>query len=500
MFSLNLAIDRLPREASLLTTAGLHWLSVVRQDDMLRLARQLIIGLPFEQQTTLVAPADEREALLQALPAEVGPEHMALFTLAAGRRGAELKRLPTELRRAGVRAGLLMMMLPAGRVAALGGKVTAWVQTMQAWAERRGVAIVVLCHGQERMLPGALANRLSGLLRLERNDGGVRLVVEGWHNRLGWLAGAEYKLQLERERFAVRPAVTWQSDSLHEAEGVLIQQRALERMPPPAAGWRTVEQDEKFWQTALTATEGTLVAAVSHNEEVPELAQQLHRLRSQRGPCLRVAIRKLRPCLRNAEQELLLHCGANLIIPSGLSHAQFMGLLSCLQGQRWHRPWVENLHELLLRYRPPAASGLLSPSAFYAQADAVFRASSGEAHHQLLALPLRSGLSTELCLSQLNLRRQGDLACLVDDCVYLFLFACPNEMREAALGNICRLPWPELFSECRIFSDTEELPQARFEQDDTLPEITSATSLKIEKVNNNRHFDSKPVFLEAREG
>nr|WP_169716376.1 BcsE family c-di-GMP-binding protein [Oceanimonas doudoroffii] len=498
MLSLALAVEHLPREAALMSEPGLHWLSLTRRDDMLLLAAGLLAASPASQSTTLVCAGDEQEELLAMIPDAAGPDEMSLFSLAPGRRGADLKWLINELGRSGVRSGVLMLVLPATRVTLAESRRRAWALSLQDWACRRGLVMLVLCHGQEQVLPTSLAGRVNGLLRLERNDGGILLRVDGWRNALGLLAGVDYDLMLDAGRFAVRPSSVALHESAQDEGGTLIQRSALEHMPAPAADWRVLGPDEDFWQLATTAGEGTLVIAITSNEEVPVLARRIHALRRFRGPGFRLAIRKLRPCVRDAEQELLLQCGANLVIPYGLSHAQFLSLLRCLPGQRWQRSLVGNIEQLLQRFQPPSACGLLSPSEFFHHADGVFRAGSGEMSHQLLALPLRLGLDASLCLSQLSLRRQGDLACLLDDCCYLFLFACPDEAREAALANVFRLPWPELFRECRSLPDTEVLPRQRFEQERQPPELEHEPPSRPAVAAKQRHFGRRPVHLNLR--
>ncbi|GAA3720003.1 cellulose biosynthesis protein BcsE [Oceanisphaera sediminis] len=499
MLSLALAVKHLPREAALVSEPGLYWVSLTKRNDMLLLAASLLTALPANLKTTLVCADDEQDELLAMVPDEAGPDQISLFSLAPGRRGADLKWLTAELGRSGVNTGVLLLLLPATRVQMKGGRKKAWALSLQVWASRHGLTMLVLCHGQEQVLPATLAGQVNGLLRLERNDNSIQLRVDGWRNALGLLAGVDYELLLKDGRFAVRPASVAQHDSAHNEKGVLIQRAALEHMPAPAADWQIMEPEEDFWQKAITASEGTLVAAVESNEELTVLAQRIHSLRRFRGPGLRLAIRKLYPCLREVEQDLLLQCGANLVIPSGVSHAQFLSLLHCLPGQRWQRPSVGDIEQLLRRFQPPAASGLLSPREFYRYVDGVFRAASGEIPHQLLALPLRLGLNAELCLSQFNLRRQGDLACLLDDSCYLFLFACPDEAREAALANAFHLPWQELFSECRPLFDTKMLPRQRFEQDQQRPALAYETPSEPAFASRQRHFGRRPFYLNVRE-
>ena len=50
----------------------------------------------------------------------------------------------------------------------------------------------------------------------------------------------------------------------------------------------------------------------------------------------------------------------------------------------------------------------------------------------------------------------------LDGNFYLFLFACRGDGLEPALGNICRLPWRDMFSECKVLSAADVLPRQDF--------------------------------------
>jgi hypothetical protein len=100
----------------------------------------------------------------------------------------------------------------------------------------------------------------------------------------------------------------------------------------------------------------------------------------------------------------------------------------------------------------------------------VYSGASGEISHQLLKLQSRGGLQVEQYLSQISLRRYGDIACVLDGTFYLFLFACRADGLEPALGNICRLPWADIFSACESLSSVDHLPRKAFIEATELPE------------------------------
>ena len=126
-------------------------------------------------------------------------------------------------------------------------------------------------------------------------------------------------------------------------------------------------------------------------------------------------------------------------------------MVESAQGQIWRYRQTPDIQSLFARLRPPAQRGILLPREFIDLLDEVYGGASGELVHQLLRLRPRGELNIDQYLSQITLRRFGDVACVLDGVFYLFLFACRGDGLEPALGNICRLPWRDIFSACSCF-------------------------------------------------
>lgn len=462
MNHLHLAIERLPRALSVLNSAGLHWLSLADKEHALILSRQFLSALPVTQDAALICAADEQAPLLATLEPEAGPARLTLFQLAPGRKGVSIKKLRHELARLTPLPKLMLLLLPAPQLQAVTDNLSSWALELEAWLSERQAVMLVLCYGAGPQLPRELAGRLSGLVRIDVSQTECEYQVLGWRNSLGWQAGQQQELALHQGRFVV-PESHWLAQDLDgDHEGCLVESAALLDMPLPGGPWRLLMRSENFWQQLAMAQERTKVLAVANNGEVVELARQLHRLRSLRGSRLIIVVRELTPCLRQADQQLLLQCGVNLIIPAHTPHAHFILLINCLQGQRWHRPLLAEPEALLRQLYPPRARGLQTPTDFFRLIEETLQSGGAATARQLLALPIRPQLTVEQCVGQLQLRREGDLACVVEGHCYLFLFACQDDGVDAALRNICRLPWQQLFTERRVLKGLEDLPRAGF--------------------------------------
>ncbi|MFY1079425.1 BcsE family c-di-GMP-binding protein, partial [Escherichia coli] len=96
----------------------------------------------------------------------------------------------------------------------------------------------------------------------------------------------------------------------------LAQTEVLEGAPPLSAAWRLYDGWGGLLPAALQAREATVVLAIDENAQVDALARLLHRLRRERGNALKLVVRELQPCLRYADERLLMQCGCSLVVPA----------------------------------------------------------------------------------------------------------------------------------------------------------------------------------------
>ena len=66
-------------------------------------------------------------------------------------------------------------------------------------------------------------------------------------------------------------------------------------------------------------------------------------------------------------------------------------------------------------------------------------------------------------------RRDGDIACVAGDVLFLFLFACRSEGVEQALDHIFQLSWKELFISQEVLAGVDSLATPAF-LDDSVPQ------------------------------
>ena len=454
----------------LLRQGGLYWIALDLASDADILARQFLSALTEQYRSTLVCVGGEPEEVVAPMAVDCGPSALRLFAVAERASATSVLRgLTADLQRIGIAQGSqLVLILPSTELQNIDmPALQRWCQGTRQWLIQHECTLLLLCSGQtpelhEKLL--SLNEHISGLAQLFRQDGGICYQLNFWHSQLGVCAAQVFDLDASDSGFALSEsqlssAVRGRTD---DQRIYLTQRLVLEGNAPLSEQWRLFEHRADLLAQAGHSRAATVLVALEGNAEVEPLARELHALRERCGVSLKIIVREMEPCLRYRDERLLLACGANLIVPANTHFANFISLVDSAQGQIWRHRQTLDFQSLFERLRPPAERGFLPPQAFIALLDQVYGGASGELAHQLLRLRPRGDLDIDQYLNQINLRRYGDVACVLDGFFYLFLFACRGDGLEPALGNICRLPWRDLFSECKPLAAVDVLPRQAF--------------------------------------
>ncbi|WP_426116319.1 cellulose biosynthesis protein BcsE [Pseudomonas sp. DSP3-2-2] len=470
MGHVTLTIRHLQDEQMLLREGGLYWVALDHATDADIFARQFLSGLSHKHSATLVCSGADPQAVVQGMADDSGPGTLRLFSIPHdASAGKAFKVLSSDLHRIKlVRGSQLVLILSSTHLENLDTRqLQNWCVSTRQWLLSIDSTLLVLCNGQapllhERLL--SLNEQLSGLAQLYRQDGSIHYQLNFWHSELGVCAAQAFDLEVTDQGFALsdtqlsNPVQTRTDDQ----RIYLTQRSALEGAAALSEQWRLFEHRADLLQQAANARAASVIVVLESNQDVEPLARKLHELREQCGPALKIIVREMEPCLRYRDERLLLACGANLIVPSNTTLANFLSMVESAQGQIWRYRQTPDIQSLFERLRPPALRGILPPREFIELLDQIYGGASGELAHQLLRLRPRGDLNIDQYLSQITLRRFGDVACVLDGNFYLFLFACRGDGLEPALGNICRLPWRDIFSECKVLSAADVLPRQDF--------------------------------------
>ncbi|MHC6223303.1 BcsE family c-di-GMP-binding protein [Pseudomonas sp. X10] len=467
----SLAIPGLGIEQRQFHKQGLYWLACDKAEDAAVLCRQTIEALAKDARAALIGDAREIRGVLDGLDADRGPAELALYeadTQAALHLAKDLPRIDASGR-------LLLALLPAAIWQ--DDNVGRWCRELREAVRSTGAVLLVISEGPSVSVIDRLRARnqdIDGLAQLYRGQGGVRYLLHFWSNALG-VVGTQ---DLELTRLAGGFVLSGQPQPLVAAGGdellYLAQRQVLEGAPAFSEHWQLFDGLSELGARAALACSATVIFAMDGGQRLDVLARQLHTLRQLRGNALKLVVRETGPTLRYQDEQLLLACGASLIVPFGASLSRFLTLVDSIQGQIWRRSLPADFDALLARLRPLPLCGLVAPRTF---ADAVQKMwqgmRNGEIVHQLLTLRPPSGLSPLQACSRSVFRRDGDIACVVDGTLFLFLFACRAEGVEQALDHIFQLSWKALFASHEVLVSLDCLNAPAF-SDGTRPLVPMA--------------------------
>ncbi len=456
---------------------GLYWLACESPDTANRLCRQVLSGLPVSARVLLVNAAGSVRDLVEGIPEDRGPGHLALFDMPAKSPLRMIQAIRQDVPRVkGGQGALWILRVPfKGWDEEVAKSLAEWCARAQNWLRSVGSTLLVVGDTPPPALIDILVRHndcLSGLGQVYIAQGARHLLLHFWCNEAGVNGPHDFLLPQEGDGFRVLPLPEEDSapPTANDQRQVWAQAAVLGDEAPPTPQWHIFDDLDALLERALDAQAATLVFALGGSEEVPALAANLYRLRSHCGRSVKLVVREMLHSLRQHEEQLLLASGANLIVPLGTPFLRFLTLMRSIQGHRWRRPLASDPTSLLALLRPLEVRGWLSPKAFAAAVQKMAENTYGtEVRHQLLRLQPLAALEPEAVLQQMELRRFGDIACVAGGAPYLFLFACGTTMVEAALQHVFRLPWQGLIGGFESVLPSSVLGNPEFQADDMLP-------------------------------
>ncbi|MDU5192848.1 MAG: cellulose biosynthesis protein BcsE [Mixta calida] len=252
--------------------------------------------------------------------------------------------------------------------------------------------------------------------------------------------------------------------TLNDEAICLAEKQVLEGAPPLSSHWQLFGNNELVASRAQQADSATVIFALTHNDQIRTLAQDVHSLRRTRGAGLKIIVREMQTSLRYSDERLLLACGVNAIVPFGAPMSRFLTTLESLQGQRYNRHVPADLDALLQSLQPLQLRGFLPLDKFCEAVTQLVNNTLLPENGKGLLVALRPvpELRPEQALTLCKPRRYGDLVTVLGDRLYLFLSSCRYNDLDTALKFIFRLPHDELFSNRLVwFEDLQILSEVR---------------------------------------
>ncbi|NYT82022.1 hypothetical protein H0A70_11080 [Alcaligenaceae bacterium] len=458
----HLAIDDLPIELAQLRDGEAYWIALADENDSSALIMQLLRGADPDARAVLICSVDPT-SMLAGLPPDQGPADLRTYRL-SGEPLKALRALTKDLDRSlRPRGRIIIMRLSAEYFSAAGDHLETVLYRWREWLQSNGCVLLVLAYGEPavKAVNGMLrfSNVLSGLASLRPSGGEYDYSVLHWRNAIDAVGLTQLRLASTPQGYAVSRQRALSAAVGNDRARFLFEAMVLEGVPVfMADDWHVFDSAAELARQAMQATAATVVFGLRSGADLPPLAKTLHALRKQRGPALKLVIREMNRTLRYQDEQLLLACGATLIVPADTPLPRFLSLLETVQGKLYARELAEDPEALIERSRAVSLRGVIGVDPFLDYLDHMLEQNeAASAAGVLVAMIPVPGLTPDLAMGQLHLRRFGDVACELGGMVYLFLFGCHPNLVEVALGNVFGIPYGEIFSDHAAYITMDQI-------------------------------------------
>lgn len=487
------AITGLPVELRNLEPRNIYWVNIQTFPLCLTLLKQILEHSGEDNRGLLVSGRDPTQ-LIEQLALKSTPRDIRLFQMGNKIKPGLDNLVRTLDRQLKPKSRTIMLCLPTHLIVEEDQNYQTLFNHWQDWLKNNDCTLLVLAYypDTDRLakLLTPFNQALSGLASLTADDDDTcHYQIEHWRSSLKAMCAQTLELRLKNTGLyvAALPQMPIQTASTNDPGQMLFEKKALNGFSVNLRpSWQVFETREALVAAASIATDATVIFGLQSHDELSEIAATLHRLRTERGASLKLVLHELGLPLRHIDEQRILDSGATLVIPAATPIARFLSLLEEIQPLVYTRTLTTDPQRLFESQKEAKTSGIVSATELIQHLQALLDAPATTVQGILVCLQPAPGLSAQITLRELNLKRLDDAACTLDDKLYLFLYGCHPHLVDVALKSLFKIPYKELFTAHSELSTREEiegeLQRMRFKQDD----IQSATLEATNAVTVNR--------------
>lgn len=454
-----LGIDALQEELSHMPAGGVFWLNVESEKDAVSLINQMIISQDAFAKVSVIAPSNvlSDEIIFQK---KAGPELIRLFSMPES--GEKLGILSRDLMCSiNPSETFFIALFPENAFDKTDDQILrSDLASLVAWAIEHQCSLLLINTGtfinkQYSLLLNAHQS-ISGLARLMNNH---HYDVAFWCNERGVTAGQRLALQYQDNVWQVIYD-THSAPHHYGDENIIISHiDVLEGAPELSENWRRYDSNEKVFESASLANAATVIFYFSQQNQIIELTRYIHTLRIQRGNALKIIVREKFGQLRAADVQLLLNCGATLVIPQEVSLPRCLNMIGSVQGTLFSQVISNDLESIIRQMQPQALKGYQSEDVFRNTINELIHNPIQATDHKGILVALRplGGLRPNQALTVCRIKRMGDIVTLGEDCLMLFLANCHLNDMHAVLQRLFPLKLGSIFSHCLVWYTDEQI-------------------------------------------
>lgn len=330
------------------------------------------------------------------------------------------------------------------------------------------LALAPARHRGQCLLPLLAHASLPRLATLALEGPAARLQVVRWQSLRRAQPRREavaYVLEsLSDGRWRCRDSVALDADALLTAADATTThalRAALHDASAVPAHWRVHASLDSLLSAAREAVAATVVLVHEAPDELPALADTVHRLRREHPRMLKIIVRETASTLRQHGELALLRLGANAVMGRELGFAHLVQLVHELCDQPYSGAQSLEPAPALQALAPDSIQGYLPLPAFCTAVERMLdRTAETALEHSLVHVPLMPHVAHLDALLACHTRRDGDLVTADTHGLVLFLFGCPPDDAMGALDSLFSLPCSELARLVQIEPDAISQRQA----------------------------------------
>jgi cellulose biosynthesis protein BcsE len=331
------------------------------------------------------------------------------------------------------------------------------IESTKKWAQKHHIACLFVlsevenspeikeqCHSYQ--------SELTGLISVEGTISEGRWHVWHWYGFQQIIANKNYELRYDSGKIIANYLESEQgkASDIMDKDTVYCLRQAIFKEEVVPESWYVVSELTNILSGDTPLQAGYIILPYNYESPSADLTKLVFELRKSLGPLVKIIIRETGARMRHADERIMLHFGATLVIPSNVSFSRFIGILESLRSISFDKYIGADEAFDLDSIINNTWVGYLQGTEF-AIAVRLLRELSDKFGVQLTLIELvpAAGLTPKSIVNIGRFRRSGDICTVVQNAVYLCLFGCRDNDVTRALQFIFGLKIDHIVSRQR---------------------------------------------------
>ncbi|WP_163933586.1 BcsE family c-di-GMP-binding protein [Paraferrimonas sp. SM1919] len=220
--------------------------------------------------------------------------------------------------------------------------------------------------------------------------------------------------------------------------------------------WLITHDDQKIYELAHANPHAVVILHLFANTDLYLFTKMIHQLRKDNGNNLKIIIHKVSFKLRQSEQNLLRHMGANIVLPAELGSSTLYGIIDSIRFIKFYHDIDSDFETSFKRSMIVTAKSYQEPLTFIEICNKLIHtASQFGISFSLVQLQTSINISPLETVKYSNCQRNGDIFTIINAQVYFFFYGCREEHINSTLEKVIGTRASSLYQRQRNFCHYE---------------------------------------------